>query len=439
LKDHKEIKTKLKDCNKDELLKLSNSLAEAIAKAEEEKAEHEAQISAHEEIIADFDKDLLEYTSKIVPVKQYSGTINSLRATTERLKIGIENAQRGLDLSENAVKLAKELLKNLKPVVSEYNQNKARLPVLKKQAALIETIPGQDVCKTCSLASHAYKAKDEHDELVDVMATDALLVETFKQKDEYLKLVEDIELMKRDLDIQESALNEMLAAESDINANAEWRHKIDEIKRLKMNCQQVLAKHNKDLMDAVARIASSKTKLSDIERKIKVEAELTGKDEIYSLYLDAMGKNGISYWIISKKLVLINKLVNQILSYAVPFRFSIEDNEEEKSIKIFVIDEKGKRPAELCSGGEKTIVGLALRAALWKICLLPKTPILILDESLSFLDGERHDSVIKLLKHLSQDYFDKIFLVTHNEELKRVVDTSIMIDKKKGFSFVEVK
>lgn len=439
LKDHKEIKGKLKDCNKDDLIKLSSTLRAMLTEAEASRKLHEEQIAVHQEIIDDFDRELLEYTSKIIPVKTFSSTIDGKRASIERLRSAISNLEKGLDLSIQAIQLTKERLRELKPVVATHEKNKAKLPVLQKQAALIDTIPGEEVCKGCTLASHAYEAKDKHAELLAQIKEDNALVDEFKAGDEYLKIADSIELMKRDLVEAEYTLTQMLEAEGTVTANTEWQERISETSKLKKSCQNVLSEHNKKLMEAVGQIATSKAKLADVDSKIKVEVELTAKDEIYGLYLDAMGKNGISYWIVSKKLVLINKLVNQILSFAVPFRFSIEDNEEEKSIKLYLVDDKGKRPIELCSGGEKTIVALALRAALWKVCLLPKTPILIMDESLAFLDGERHDSVIKLLKHLRNDYFDKIFLVTHNEELKRVVDTSIVIDKKKGFSSVEVK
>lgn len=439
LKDHKEIKGKLKDCNKDVLLKSAQELREKLAVLRGEKEEYETLIQTHQEIIDDFDKELMEFKGNILPVKTFSMSIEAKKATIERLKIGIESSQNGLDLSLNAINLAKATVEGFKPVVADHEKNKAKLTVLKKQAELIKTIPGEDICRSCSLASHAFKAKDDYDELNDQVAQDSVVVEAFKQTNEYLKLVENIERMNRDLESCEQALLEMQTFEDQDKANHVWQEKINETLAMKKRCQETLSGYNKKLMEVVGQIAASEQRLSDVEAKVKVEAELTSKDEVYSLYLDAMGKNGISYWIVSKKLVLINKLVNQILSYAVPFRFSIEDNEEEKSIKIFVVDEKGKRPVELCSGGEKTVIALALRAALWKVCLLPKTPILILDESLSFLDGERHDSVIKLLNHLKQDYFDKVFLITHNEELKRIVDTSIYIDKKKGFSFVEVK
>ena len=88
--------------------------------------------------------------------------------------------------------------------------------------------------------------------------------------------------------------------------------------------------------------------------------------------------------ILSKKIPIIELEVNKILSQVVDFRFKIENDQKEKSINYFIVSKTGMRQAELASGGEKTIISIALRAALWKHCQLPKPNILFLDEPFGF-------------------------------------------------------
>lgn len=439
LKDHKTIKYKLKDCNKTELLKQVDLCRTQLKDLEKSKVESEESIATYQEVLADYDRDLLHYSTGIVPVEQFTRTIESDTNTIEKIQKSIVEMEKDLNISIEAVKEAQDRLQKLIPALKDLEKKRAKLPVLQKQSELIKTIPNQDICKTCNLASHAYEAKDKYQDLVSEIFAGDKLVEEYKQTDVYLETIKRLNISRNDMKECQNRLDRMTAVQHIINENAELRLKIDALTDLKKKCVTTSNKLREDLMKTVSNIGSITTKLEIAQEKIKLEEELADKDELYSLYLDAMGKNGISYWIITKKLNLINKLVNQILSHAVSFKFSIEDNEEEKSIRIYISDEKGKRPVEMCSGGEKTIIALAVRAALWKVCLLPKTPILMLDESLGSLDQERHDSTIKLLKHLRDEYFDKIFLITHNEELKRMMDSVIYIDKRKGFSYVGEK
>ena len=176
------------------------------------------------------------------------------------------------------------------------------------------------------------------------------------------------------------------------------------------------------------QLGVEKANVEKLEKELAKCENLASEKLIYELYLDATGKNGISYWIISKKMPIINNQVNSILAQAVNFKLYIEDDPEDKSVKIFIVDEKGKRSIELGSGMEKTMAAIAIRAALWSVCLLPKTPLLILDESFSHLDAEKYDGIINLLNYVKK-YFDAILIITHDEELKGLLDHSYYITK----------
>ena len=87
---------------------------------------------------------------------------------------------------------------------------------------------------------------------------------------------------------------------------------------------------------------------------------------------------------------------------------------------------KGKRIAELGSGFEKTMIALALRTALWSISSLPKTPMLILDEPFGAVESGKFGAVVRMLKYL-KNYFEHILIISHNQDLKNIVDTTIYI------------
>lgn len=439
-KDHKEIKIKLKDCNKTELIKQVSVLEESVASTTEvlkdlakDKEIIEKEKSALQEERAELKSKLVKVPDSInqnYDEDDYSRLKNETKRLEEALNSPVYDIYRNVTEARVA---------ELEKVSAEADKARIKLPIFEKQSLLIEKIPGVAACKTCCLSKDAFEARDEKVKMEIVLSSTRPDVEFYAGYKQFKRVQDDFACAHAKFEKLEKEKVEFEKWKENITNNALIHEKISKLDRQiswQIDTRESILKSERNFVE---KLTESKVRLEIVNEKLKVESGLVEKDKIYSLYLDAMGKNGISYWIVSKKLNLVTKLTNQILAQAVSSKFVIEDNEEEKSLKAYIVDEKGKRPIELSSGGEKTLVAIALRAALWKICLLPKMPILILDESLVFLDAEKYDSAIKLLKYLLQEYFDKIFIITHNEELKRVVDNSLYIQSNKGGSFIEVK
>lgn len=432
LEEHKEIKSKLKSCNKAQLMLEVSNLEKEVEKLLDEKELSLKEIEKIESEIVKLDEEIVDLAKNKIPVPVLNkNPTESLFELEEKYKSIIEMDNESLlDLKKTF-----SVLRNKRERVYKA---KFKLQVLNQKSNLIEKIPNEDVCKRCSLVADAFASQKEAEEVEREIKELNFDQEAFDKIESRLAQYEKDILLKNEISKKIENIKKYFENKIQIEKNEEIERKIKELKNQKLN----FTKNVNELREKTSLIEQktgfSLAKLESANSKIDLEGDLSKQDEIYSLYLECMGKDGISYWIISKKLILINKIVNQIISQAVNYKFVIEDNDEEKSVKMFILDNGSKIPIELCSGGEKTIIALALRAALWEISLLPKTPILILDESLSFLDNEKYDSTIKIIKYLSSKYFKKIFLITHNEELKAMVDDSIYINKlKSGFSSLE--
>jgi ABC-type cobalamin/Fe3+-siderophores transport system ATPase subunit len=170
------------------------------------------------------------------------------------------------------------------------------------------------------------------------------------------------------------------------------------------------------------------------EQKIQFDS---AKDEYeaYEYYIKAMSKDGIVKRIIYENLNLINMEINKILSSTVGFTAEIEASDNGKEIEIYFKYEKGeKRKIELCSGMEKSLVAIAIRAALVNITTLPKSNIFVLDEPVSALDSTYLDAFGKILEYL-KNYFETIIIITHNDTIKDFCDYVIEIDRdEEGFA-----
>ena len=89
------------------------------------------------------------------------------------------------------------------------------------------------------------------------------------------------------------------------------------------------------------------------------------------------------------------------------------------------------------SGAEKTLASMAIRLALISITNLPKSEIMIMDEPATALDEEHMDGFIRLLQMIKSQ-FRTVFIISHLEVLKDVVDMTIDIQKSGGYAHVQI-
>jgi predicted phosphodiesterase len=198
-----------------------------------------------------------------------------------------------------------------------------------------------------------------------------------------------------------------------------------------------LQKNADNTISYLTNIARAKTKIENLLKDEKQYLKLQEEYQIYDYYLLAMGKDGIPKNITSRNLNVINAQIKKFLSGNVNFDIYLSSVEDGKSIEIFFKHEKNKpRKIELCSGAEKTLTAIVIRAALLSITTLPRANIFVLDE-VSFLDAEYLDAFGKILEQL-KTMFDTVYIITHLDVLKDMVDHSIeVVRDDQGYSIIK--
>ena len=88
------------------------------------------------------------------------------------------------------------------------------------------------------------------------------------------------------------------------------------------------------------------------------------------------------------------------------------------------------------SGYEKTIASLALRSVLSKICSLPKPNVIVMDEVFGKISNDNLEMVYEFFIKI-KDYFEKIFVITHNPLISNWADNIIRITKTDNISTVK--
>jgi exonuclease SbcC len=125
-----------------------------------------------------------------------------------------------------------------------------------------------------------------------------------------------------------------------------------------------------------------------------------------------------------KYLGVLNDKLNQFLvMFDVPFTCTIKND-----LSVLCnMPNVGEKPADRLSGGQKVMLGIAFRIAVYSM-FAADLGFMVLDEPTNMLDGKRVDCVADMLERVGQYARNaqmQLIVVTHREELMRTFDHAV--------------
>jgi DNA repair exonuclease SbcCD ATPase subunit len=279
--------------------------------------------------------------------------------------------------------------------------------------------------------------------MLDLSSKEQGFVQLKKDFDEYEKnklVKEKLDLSIESFDMKIEKLHDKLKKYEEAQDKIQENTKIEE-QLLKANMRlDDLENQKTSVNNELTRLNFDIEKLNDkidnnnkIIEKIKQEAE---REKIYKVYLEIYGKNGISKIIMKTMMPLINSELQRLLENSCHFRLEIQINEKNE-VEFIMVDNNTQVEKLMSSGSgyERTIASLALRAVLSKICSLPKQNIIVFDEVFGKISNDNLEMVSEFFTKI-KDYFEKIFLITHNPLVTNWSDNVIRIRKEENISYV---
>ena len=279
--------------------------------------------------------------------------------------------------------------------------------------------------------------------MTDLSVKEQGFVQLKKDFDEYEKnklIKEKYELSIESFDLKIENLNNKLIKYQEIQDKISENIKIesqlikagmrlDELDIEKRGVENKISTNNFTIKNSEDKIDSNKKLIE----KIKEESE---KEKIYKIYLEIFGKNGVSKMIMKTMMPLINSELQRLLEDSSHFRLEIRINDKNE-VEFIMIDNNTQVEKLMVSGSgyERTIASLALRAVLSKICSLPKPNIIVFDEVFGKISNDNLDMVSEFFTKI-KEYFEKIFVITHNPLVTNWSDNIIRIKKIDNISFV---
>ncbi|BCX05048.1 MAG: hypothetical protein KatS3mg053_2986 [Candidatus Roseilinea sp.] len=309
---------------------------------------------------------------------------------------------------------------------------------------------------TQELAELGYDAA-AHDRLRrDIQTRLALYAERKAQLDRAEVAVESEQRALEALDLREAALQKQQADEA--QALDELRVTLALCERELQRAPEVSAalqrarddhfRAQRKVGEANQRVQSALAMRSTRDR---LSAELAACKKQQSLFEElrvAFGKNGVPAMIIESVLPELEASANALLGRMTNGRMNVrfetqrltQKGETSETLEIRISDELGERTYEMFSGGEAFRVNFAIRIALSRLLAHranARLQTLFIDEGFGTQDAQGRERLIEAIKAIEDD-FERIFVITHIDELKDAFPAQIEVRKTPRGSIARV-
>jgi len=327
---------------------------------------------------------------------------------------------------------------------------------------VIEGLIAGGICQSCNRklddvdnTEHIDKHQKEIDSLLKIskdLENEILIINSELKTLNETKIIVDkkskTELAKDRAEVEMDSLrNDITSKKNDLkkynlNLEAIELNKSIEAQISKVKTDIVVFNHSKD--DYITKIERNKTDTKNNSDNIVTKTKLIETikkeedvDKIFKVYIELVGKKGISKLVLRSVLPIINSEVQRLLDDVCDFE--IEIFIDSKNDVQFLLNKDGiSKLLKSGSGFEKTASSLALRAVLGKMSTLPMPNFITFDEVLGKVAPENLDK-LKLLFDRIKDMYEIVFFITHNDLVKDWSDNILTVIKEDNISRITQK
>lgn len=251
----------------------------------------------------------------------------------------------------------------------------------------------------------------------------ALEVNVEKLRNEY----QEYNTLKKEYDKNSEAIDKNNSIDIQIRNNDVF---IRDKRNTKETNATIIASHETDIKNYNRQIEDRR----EIIKKLQEEEKLVRN---WKIYLELVGKDGISKMVLRKTLPIINAKLSKLLSDVCDFDVEVAINQK-NDVMFYLIKDGIYSDLSSGSGFELTASGIALRAVLSELSTIPKASICTLDEVFGRVSKNNYDNMKSLLEKVSKQY-DALFLISHSSEVYDWCDCHVSVVKENNISKVVLK
>jgi DNA repair exonuclease SbcCD ATPase subunit len=352
-----------------------------------------------------------------------------------------------------------ELTKELSTLTSDKAVKEAEIKRLTKVIA--DLIAG-GICQSCNRklddVDNTEHINKHNEEIVKLTAILTDLADNMTEINSELSILNEtktkidiknkLELDKDRVEVEIGSLrNQVVAKMNDLkkynlNLEAIEHNKRVDIAVSKVKTDLTVEEHAKvELITKIERVSNElKTLREGIITKTKLIETIKKEEEIekiFKIYIDLIGKKGISKLVLRSVLPIINSEVQRLLEDVTDFEVEIF-MDDKNDVQFLINKDNTSKLLKSGSGLEKTASSLALRAVLGKMSTLPMPNFITFDEVLGKIAAENLDKLKGLFDRI-KDMYEIVFLITHNDLVKDWGDNVMTINKIDNISRLTIK
>lgn len=437
--------------SKTQINTLTNTLSDTESRLKTLEQERDNVLSSRNN---DIDRDLINTNPTLL--QREIDTLMSAKLSSEALANNIDVTEPSLYYNEDEHNTLIKFINGLRASQMSFQKD-----ILSKER-LINQLETGSFCPTCNRALDEIDHSDEIQKIKDAIneiekeITDTIAsIETKEtenvtfnnlkleydtyEKNKLRKARYELEVGQKQLEIdnKQNRLNNYENNKKKLEDN----QRIDaEVIRIKTQIETANAdirmintnidKYNNNIVNMNDKIVTNE----DLIKKIKSEEELMN---VFKTYLTIYGKNGISKIILKNMIPLLNEELHRLLVDSCYFILEMNINDKNE-VEFIMIDTETRvaKPLNSGSGYERTIASLAIRSVLTKISSLPKPNIVVMDEVFGKVADENLELVGEFFKKI-KNYFEHIFVISHNTLIRNWSDNLIMIKKEENISSID--
>lgn len=326
----------------------------------------------------------------------------------------------------------------------------------------VKDLQESEICPTCNRplddvdnSSDIEKTQKEIEDLKDKLESDNEDLEDVKSQLAKMEENQKLSTNKTKLELQRDRIevdlgsmrNELKSLKNDqkkydLNVTGIEFNKKIESEILGVNSKIKMGTIDKD--NYLSNIEKIKADIKQNEKDISIKEdwiEIIKAEQIeernYKVYIDMVGKKGISKIVLRSVLPIINSELHRLLDEVTDFDVEMQINDK-NDVEFYLIKDGVTKKLKSGSGLERTASSLALRFVLGQISSLPKPNFIAFDEVFGKIANENLDT-IKLIFDKASEMFDSIFIISHIEIVKDWSDKIVVIEKKDNISQISIQ
>ncbi len=221
-----------------------------------------------------------------------------------------------------------------------------------------------------------------------------------------------------------------------------------EVSRALQHAREAYFRAQRRVGEANQRVQSALAMRSTRDRLAGELAVCKKQQSLFEELRVAFSKNGVPAMIIESVLPELEASANALLGRMTNGRMNVrfetqrltQKGETSETLEIRISDELGERTYEMFSGGEAFRVNFAIRIALSRLLAHranARLQTLFIDEGFGTQDAQGRERLIEAIKAIEDD-FERIFVITHIDELKDAFPAQIEVRKTSRGSIARV-